>query len=59
MENKDTKPVMKKEYATLPPKRGQIKAKIIEELIEGVISITTGGSTGKKSDQDSSKSSHS
>ena len=59
MENKDTKSVMKKENATLlPPKRGQIKAKIFEELVESVVSITTGG-TGKKSEQESSKSNHS
>lgn len=59
MENKGTKLVMKKENATLlPPKRGQIKAKIFEELVESVVRITTGG-TGKKSEQDSSKSNHS
>jgi len=59
MENKDTKSLMKKANATLlPPKRGQIKAKIFEELVESVVRITTGG-TGKKSEQDSSKSNHS
>lgn len=41
---------MKKGKAKLlPPKRGQIKNKIFEELVETVINVARGG-TGKKSE---------
>lgn len=43
MENKSTKPVKKrkesKSMANIPPQRGQIKARIFEELVETVSNI--------------------
>lgn len=46
MENKSTKPVKKgkesKSMANIPPKRGQIKARIFEELVETLSNIAGG-----------------
>jgi hypothetical protein len=50
MKNETNKPAVEKEKATVPPRRGQIKANIFKELVEGVIAITT-GETGKKSEE--------
>lgn len=45
MEGKNTQP-MKKGKCTLPPKRGQIKAKIAEELVEKVVTVARASGTG-------------
>ncbi|CAL5365707.1 unnamed protein product [Camellia sinensis] len=53
MEHKIANKPMKKEKASLvPPKRGQIKAKMYEELVEKVMNITTGFHEAKSTDDD-------
>ncbi|KAL7253029.1 hypothetical protein ACSBR1_007534 [Camellia fascicularis] len=53
MEHKIANKPMKKEKASLvPPKRGQIKAKMFEEVVEKVMTITAGFHEAKSTDDD-------
>ena len=48
MKNETNKPVaVEKEKAAVPPRRGQITANILKDLVQSVIAITT----GKKSEE--------
>ncbi|KAM1053699.1 hypothetical protein ACFX13_001222 [Malus domestica] len=53
MESKSNKPVKsgkgsKATTNTIPPKRGQIKARIFEEIVETVTNIAAAGAVGGK-----------
>ncbi|KAJ4719753.1 hypothetical protein OWV82_007684 [Melia azedarach] len=49
MENKAIKQVKKGKANTLPPRRGQIKLKILGELVETVVTIR--GKQGRKNER--------
>ncbi|CAK9142955.1 unnamed protein product [Ilex paraguariensis] len=57
MDSKVSKPV-RREKAMLPPRRGQLTAKVFEELVESVMNMTTGG-FGKKNQDSHGQSSDS